>query len=172
MLNLEQSMVLDALQRQGRDTPYVNNRGDGNLYNDNTGMPLSRAEAYGSNTRYNQLQNFPRNSNLPMAAMGGGYDTEDYIEQLMYGKPNNIMDMDAVRQVAGNGMTLDDVLANQFGSMSRYNQRNVPNEVYRQPTPKGFGRPYVMSLQEYEQNYLPHYGLNYQDIPQEELPRR
>lgn len=32
-----------------------------------------------------------------------------------------------------------------------------------QPNPhaKGFGRPYVMSLQEYVDNYLPHYGLDY-----------
>lgn len=78
--------------------------------------------------------------------MGAGYGTEDYVKQLMYGKPNNIMDIDAVRQVAGNGMTLNDVLANAFGSISRYNQRNVPNEVYEQRTPKGPGRPYIMSL--------------------------
>lgn len=165
-------MVLDTLQIQGQNTPYAYNSDDGNYYNNQTNIPLSRAEAYGSNTRYNQLQNFPRNSDLPMAAMGGGYDTEDYIEQLMYGRPNNIMDMDAVRQIAQNGMSLYDILANQFGSMARYNQRNVPNEVYPQSTPKGPGRPYVMSLQEYQDNYLPRYGFNYQDIPPEELPQR
>ena len=77
--------------------------------------------------------------------MSGGYGTEDYLAQLMYGRPNNIMDMDAARQVAGNGITLNDILANAFGSISRYNQRNVPNEVYQRPTPKGPGRPYIMS---------------------------
>ena len=53
-------------------------------------------------------------------------------------------------------------------------QEFVQDNVYQQHKPyaKGFGRPYVMSLQEYVDNYLPHYGLNYQDIPQEELPQR
>ena len=127
-------------------------------------------EKYGSNTRYNQLQNYPNNiTNIPITAMGGGYDTEDYIEQLMDGRPNNIMDMDAVRNISQNNLSLNDILANQFGSISRANQSVIPNQVYPQSTPKGFGRPYVMSIQEYQDNYAPYYGVNYQDIPQEEF---
>ena len=183
-------MLINALQKQGRDTPYVNNRGDGNLYNDRTGMPLSRSEAYGSNTRYNQLQNHPNNSNLATPIIPG-YDTEDYIEQLMDGRPNNIMDMDGVANVARNGYSLDDILASQFGSRTRYNQlQNYPNNTIDyspqeaqmmrpnniddvtfymtngNPPPKDPKkmRPVVMSYDEYEKQYMPYqYGERMQN---------
>lgn len=37
--------------------------------------------------------------------------------------------------------------------------------------PKGFGRRPIMTLQEYRDKYLPRYGYNFEDIPQEELPK-
>jgi len=51
-----------------------------------------------------------------------GYNTEEYIEQLMDGRENNIMDMDAVRNIGQNNLSLNDILANQFGSVTRRNQ--------------------------------------------------
>ena len=98
-------------------------------HGDITPEPVRRPymDEYGSTTRYNQLQNHPYNTISPIAAMGGGYNTEDYIEQLMDGRENNIMDMDALRLVGERNLSLNDILANQFGSVTRRNQlQNYP----------------------------------------------
>lgn len=73
----------------------------------------SLRNSFGSNTRFNQLQNHPNNTvNIPLGDMGGGYDTEDYIERLTNGRPNNIMDMDALMVLGrrGSNPTMDDYI--------------------------------------------------------------
>ena len=104
---------------------------------------------YGSNTRYNQLQNHPYNTTVPVAAMGGGYDTEDYIESLMDGRPNNIMDLDALRALSQNGMSLNDVLTNMFGSVTRRNQ--LQNSPHNSPDYEGVQMPL---REEYQPNNI------------------
>lgn len=95
-------------------------------------LPVRRPymDEYGSTTRYNQLQNHPYNTTMGIPTIQG-YDSEDYIEQLIDGRENNIMDMDAVRNIAQNNMSLNDILANQFGSVTRRNQlQNYPFNTY------------------------------------------
>ncbi len=92
--------------------------------------PRVDRQNFGSNTRYNQLQNHPYNT-IPRTPAIEGYDTEDYIEQLMDGRPNNIMDIDALMNTGRKGMTLNDIFAGQFGSVTRRNQlQNYPNNTY------------------------------------------
>ena len=144
---------------------------------------------YGSNTRYNQLQNYPYNTTVPTAAIGGGYDTEDYIESLMDGRPNNIMDLDALRALSQNGMSLNDVLTNMFGSVTRRNQlqnsphnspdyegvqmpsreeyqpNNIDDTLYYMtegnppPTSPKTTRPILMTYDQYKQDYMPLWDL-------------
>ena len=112
-------------------------------YSRRFGRPVSqdRAQAsdynnrqnYGSNTRYNQLQNHPYNS-IAGTPVHGGYNTEDYIGELIDGRQNNIMDMDSVRAIAQR-QTLNNLLRNifteQYGSVTRRNQlQNYPNNTY------------------------------------------
>ena len=128
-------------------------------------------QRYGSNTRYNQLQNHPYNTTHPIAAMGGGYDTEDYIEGLVDGKQNNVMDLQALRLLAKNGVSLNDVLANAFGSVTRRNQvQNYPNNIddvlYKMtnntppPASPKTTRPIVMPYSEYQRQYVPEYYMH------------
>lgn len=140
-------------------------------------------QMYGSRSRYNQLQNHPYNTTMGVPAIPG-YNTEEYIEQLMDGRENNIMDMDAVRNIGQNNLSLNDILANQFGSVTRRNQlQNYPYntidyvspEEARQITPNNIDdvtfymtngnpppkdqkkmRPVVMTYDEYEKQYMPY----------------
>ena len=82
------------------------------------------------------------------------------------------MENGAVSQYSNNyGHFLNDILSQIFGGgVAQANPSPTP--PVREKSPKGFGRPYVMSLQEYVDNYLPYYGLDYQNIPKEELPQR
>ena len=90
---------------------------------------------------------------------------EDYENQMR--KENG-----AVSQYNNNyGHFLNDILARVFGG-NVAQASPTPTPPVRERNPKGFARPYVMSLQEYQDNYLPYYGLNYQDIPQQELPQQ
>ena len=131
---------------------------------------------YGSTTRYNQLQNYPNNS-----INNYGISFADIFNRLspQEAMPNNIADMQNVEMLARQDQNLLDDIINYIhgtgtGTMVGSNSTPVPQQYNQEPQPqaKGFGRPYVMSLQEYQDNYLPYYGLNYKDIPQEELPQR
>ena len=147
MFNTPEEANFAAQQIHNQQDNFYNRGGDMSYYDEQVrryGSPikpddprLSRQsteeerQAYGSNTRYNQLQNHPYNTVSPITAMGGGYNTEDYIEQLMDGRQNNIMDIDALRLLANSGMSLNDILANQFGSVTRRNQlQNYPYNTY------------------------------------------
>lgn len=66
----------------------------------------------------------------------------------------------------------DEGMADQYQDWQQSLNPPPPSPQVSGKSPKGFGRPYVMSLQEYQDNYLPYYGLNYEDIPKEELPQR
>ena len=95
-------------------------------------------------------------------------------QQLMDDYENQMrLENGAVSQYSNSyGNALNSMLAQIFGGGVAEANPAPPTPPVREKRPKGFGRPYVMSLQEYVDNYLPYNGLDYQNIPKEELPQR
>ena len=130
-------------------------------------------DVLGSAARFNQ-----RISPNPTDALRAMNEAEQLARINQYGSTARANQHNTLNDVYGNDVnntanksTLGDILNSLFGgNVAQANPAPTPPVSERHP--KGFARPYVMSLQEYQDNYLPYYGLNYQDIPQQELPRQ
>ena len=130
-------------------------------------------DVLGSAARFNQ-----RISPNPTDALRAMNEAEQLARINQYGSTARANQHKTFNDVYGNDVnntanksTLGDILNNLFGG-NVAQASPTPTPPVSERHPKGFGRPYIMSLQEYVDNYLPYYGLDYQNIPKEELPQR
>lgn len=146
---------------------YPQNIPDGvEVYRDFWGSPVYGSEELrnGYQRQWNKDKQLPYNFRWNQAT--NKYDmqgVENLSKELAY---NSSLD-DMLQQIFE-----DEGMADQYPEWQQSLNPPAPTLPVREKSPKGFGRPYVMSLQEYVDNYLPYYGLDYQNIPKEELPQR
>ena len=113
-------------------------------------------EIFGSQARFNQR----RNPNpIDMAQAMNGIENMARINQYgsmaranQYNTPNDAYGNN-INNMA-NGYSLDNILGRMFGSQAEASPAPIPQ--VKEKSPKGFGRPMVMTYDEYERQYMPY----------------